>query len=281
MNRKLEGRVALVTGGARAQGLSHAQLLAEEGADVILVDSVSAIDTIAYEMPGPDELDEAAEQVRSLGGRAITIESDVRDGNRLGIEVAKAVDQLGRLDIVVANAGVLGPTGPSWEMTREQWSTVVDINLTGVWETFRATLPHVIAGGRGGSVIAISSIAGLRGVPNASHYTASKHGVVGLIGSLANELAQHGIRANTVHPTNVRTPMIDNPGTAKLFRPDLEAPTLDDSAEALRAINLLPVPWVDAKDVSAAVLWLASDDSRYVTGASLPVDAGMLAKHAH
>lgn len=276
---RLAGKVALVTGAARGQGRSHAVTLADHGADVILVDAVRPIEGVGYPLPSSPELKEAAQAVEACGRRAVVVESDVRDEG-LGSAVSDAVDRLGALDIVVANAGVLGSPKPSWELTRDEWATVIDINLTGVWQTTKATVPHLIAGGRGGSIIAISSIAGLRGVPNVAQYCAAKHGVVGLATALANEVAEHGIRVNTIHPTNVRTPMIDNPVSAKIFRPDLDQPTLDDGTDVLRRINMLPLPWVEMHDVSQAVLWLASEESRYITGTALPVDAGMLSKYA-
>ncbi|QUH01818.1 mycofactocin-coupled SDR family oxidoreductase [Saccharopolyspora erythraea] len=277
--RRVAGKIALVTGAARGQGRSHAVTLAEHGADVILVDAVRTIDTIGYSMPTPDDLKDTARAVEALDRRAVVIEADVRD-DELGSLVGDAVAELGGLDVVVANAGVVGSPKPSWELSRDEWSAVVDINLTGVWQTTKASVPHLIADGRGGSIIAISSIAGLRGIPNVAQYCAAKHGVVGLATALANEVAEHRIRVNTIHPTNVRTPMIDNPVTAKVFRPDLEEPTLDDSSDVLRRINMLPVPWVESADISQAVLWLASDESRYVTGAAVPVDAGMLSNYA-
>jgi SDR family mycofactocin-dependent oxidoreductase len=276
---RVAGKIALVTGAARGQGRSHAVTLARHGADVILVDSVRGIDNVAYPMPTPEDLKQTAEAVETLDRRAVIVEADVRDDG-LGKPVGDAVRELGgNLDIVVANAGVLVPIKPSWELSRDEWSTVIDVNLTGVWQTTKATVPHMIAGGRGGSIIIISSIAGLRGIPQVAQYCAAKHGVVGLSTALANEVAEHFIRVNTIHPTNVRTPMIDNPISAKIFRPDLEHPTLDDGVETLRQINLLPIPWVDSEDISNAVLWLASDESRYVTGTAMPVDAGMLSKY--
>jgi SDR family mycofactocin-dependent oxidoreductase len=277
-NGKVAGKVALVTGAARGQGKSHAVRLAEEGADLILIDAAKPIDGIAYDMPTAGELEATAEQIRKMGKRVHAYEVDVRDLAGLEAAVGGATADLGRLDVVVANAGVLSPASRTWEMPPAQWQTVVDINLTGVWHTVRATIGRMVEFGHGGSVILISSIAGLRGIPNHSNYVAAKHGLGGLAGSLANEVAEFGIRVNTVHPTNVRTPMIDNPSSAKHFRPDLSSPTLEDGRNALTAINLLPVPWVSVADVSSAVLWLASDESRYVTGASIPIDAGMLAK---
>lgn len=276
---RIEGAVVLITGAARGQGRSHALRFAREGADVILLDSVAPIDGIGYGMPSPQDLKCVAEEVRGLGRRAFVVQADVRNLDDVATGVGSAVEELGRLDTLVANAGVLGATKPTWEMTPEEWSTVVDINLTGVWNSVKVAVPLMIASGNGGSVILISSIAGLRGVPSVASYVAAKHGLVGLAGSLANEVAEYGIRVNTVHPTNVRTPMIDNPTSARIFRPDLEAPTLEDGVAVLERINLLPTPWIDPEDVSAAVLWLASAEARYVTGAAIPVDAGMLSKY--
>ena len=218
---RLSGKVALITGAARGQGRSHALAFAEEGADLILVDAVRPIDTVGYAMPTAADLKDTVRLVEDRHRRAVALDVDVRDENLLDA-VTDAVATLGRLDVAVANAGILGPAKPSWELTRAEWDAVVEVNLTGVWQTMKAAIPHMIAGGRGGSIIAISSIAGLRGVPHVANYAAAKHGVVGLANSVANEVAAHGIRVNTVHPTNVRTEMIDNPTSARIFRPDLD-----------------------------------------------------------
>lgn len=273
------GKVAFVTGAARGQGRSHALRLAEQGADLILLDAVAPIATVDYAMPSAEDFEAVVDEARKLGARVVYDAADVRDLESMEKVVAAGLAELGRLDIVVANAGILGAAAPTWMLTEEQWHSVVDVNLNGVWNTVRASVGSMIEAGNGGSVILISSIAGLRGVPNVSHYVTAKHGLVGLAGSLANEVAQYAIRVNTVHPTNVLTPMIDNPASAKLFRPDLDAPTLQDGVATLSGINLMPVPYIEARDVTAAVLWLASEESRYVTGAAIPIDAGMLAKY--
>jgi len=276
---RVAGTVALVTGAARGQGRAHALRLAEEGADIVLLDAAQAIEGIAYEMPTRDDLLGVASEVIERGRRAVVVEADVRDLEAVTAGVSRAFQEFGRLDTLVANAGVLGAAKPSWELSAEEWRTVLDINLTGVWNCVKAVMPLMIEAGHGGSIIMISSIAGLRGVPAVANYAAAKHALVGLAGSVANEVAQYGIRVNTVHPTNVRTPMIDNPSSALIFRPDLETPSLEDGIEVLQRINLLPVPWVEPADVASAVLWLASTEARYVTGAAIPVDAGMLAKY--
>lgn len=276
---RLDGRVAFITGGARGQGRSHALGAAREGADIILTDLGAAIDGVDYDLPSRHDLEAVAKEVETLGGRVAFFDADVRDLDALQAGLDGAVAELGRLDVVVANAGILGAMGKTWEVAKADWDRLIDINLTGVWHTVKAAVPHMIAAGNGGSVVLISSIAGRAGVPNVAAYVSAKHALVGLAGSLANEVAEYGIRANTVHPTNVDTPMINNPEAAKLFRPDLDAPTFDDAAEPLQRINLLRVPWVQARDITDAVLWLASDESRYVTGAAIPVDAGMLSKY--
>jgi SDR family mycofactocin-dependent oxidoreductase len=277
--KRFSGQAVVVTGAARGQGKEHALRFAREGADVVLVDSVSSIDTVGYPLPTRKDLDQVACKIEDLDRRAIVLEVDVRDAEGLAVGIGGAVAELGRLDVLVANAGILGPARRTWELHRKEWDAVIDVNLTGVWASIKACIPHMIAAGHGGSVVLISSIAGLLGIPGVSNYVAAKHALVGLAGSLANEVAEHGIRVNTVHPTNVRTPMIDNASSATIFRPDLEMPTLDDAAEVLQRINLLHLPWVQAEDVTAAVTWLCSDEARYVTGAALPVDAGMLSKY--
>ncbi|QSR28802.1 SDR family mycofactocin-dependent oxidoreductase [Nocardioides aromaticivorans] len=276
---KLAARVVFITGAARGQGRSHAIGAAREGADVILTDVVAPLDGVDYELPTRDDLDQVVKEVEALGQRAIAFEADVRDLDALQAGLDAAVAELGRLDVVVANAGILGAMGKTWEVSKADWDRLIDVNLTGVWHTVKVAVPHMISAGNGGSVVLISSIAGKLGIPNVAAYVSAKHALVGLAGSLANEGAEFGIRANTVHPTNVDTPMINNPEAARLFRPDLEHPTFDDAAEPLGRINLLPVPWVQAQDITDAVLWLASDESKYVTGASIPVDAGMLSKY--
>jgi NAD(P)-dependent dehydrogenase (short-subunit alcohol dehydrogenase family) len=187
------------------------------------------------------------------------------------------VAELGRLDIVSANAGVGAGPHAAWEIDEATWQTMIDINLTGVWHTAKAAIPHLIAN-NGGSIILTSSAAGLQAYENIAHYVSAKHGVVGLMRTLALELAPHGIRVNSVHPTQVDTPMIQNEATWRLFRPDLEHPTKADFAPASQTLNALPVPWVEPVDISNAVLFLASDEARYVTGVTFPVDAGAIIK---
>lgn len=274
----LEGKVALVTGAARGQGRSHAIRLAEAGADVIAVDLCAKPTTTTYRGSTPEDLDETARHIEKTGKRAFTAVVDVRDLPQVEKAVAEGISEFGRLDTVVANAGIFS-SAPLHELTEAQWDEMIAINLSGVWKTVRATVPHLIAQGDGGSIILISSTGGLQGFPNFAHYVSAKHGVTGLARTAANELAPHRIRCNSIHPSSVLTDMIDHEDMYKLFRPDLESPTHDDFKEACQSgMNLLPVPWLEPRDISAAVVWLASDESRYVTGVALPIDAGAMAK---
>ncbi|SED32670.1 mycofactocin-coupled SDR family oxidoreductase [Rhodococcus koreensis] len=275
---QLEGKVALVTGAARGQGRSHAIRLAEEGADVIIVDLCAKPATTKYRGATEDELQETARHIEKFGQRAHVAVADVRSLSQLQDVVAEGVAKLGRLDTVVANAGIFS-SAPLHELSEEQWDEMVDINLSGVWKTMRATVPHLIEQGEGGSIVLISSTGGLQGFPNFAHYVAAKHGVTGLARTAANELGAHRIRCNSIHPTSVLTDMIDNEDMYRLFRPDLETPTHEDFREACEtAMNVLPIPWIEPVDVSNAVVWLASDAARYVTGIAMPVDAGALNK---
>ena len=275
---RVEGQVALVTGAARGQGRSHAIKLAEEGADVILVDVPGEVVDIAYPLGTSDELDQTAKDIENLGRKAVVIQADVRDLDTLAAEVDRAVAELGRLDIVSANAGIASNPFLSQDIPDNTWRQMIDINLTGVWHTTKVAVPHILAGERGGAIVLTSSAAGLKGYAQISHYSAAKHGVVGLMRSLALELAPHRVRVNSLHPTQVDTPMIQNLGTYKIFNPHLENPTRDDFEVASTTTNALPIPWVESSDVSNALLFLVSDDARYITGAAIPVDAGTTLK---
>jgi (+)-trans-carveol dehydrogenase len=274
---RVAGKVAFITGAARGQGRSHAVRLAEEGADIIAVDTCADVETVPYPMASEADLAETARLVEKHGRRVVTRAADVRDQETLSEAVAEGVRQLGRLDIVCANAGVLS-FGATHELTEQAWKDVLDIDLTGVWHTCKATIPHLIVGGSGGSIILTSSTSGLKGTANLGHYSAAKHGVVGLMHTMAKELAPHFIRVNSVHPTIVPTTMMVNEAMYRIWRPDLESPGLDDVRDLYVQHNLLDVPWVEESDISNAVLFLASDEARYITSSEFVIDAGQTQK---
>lgn len=276
---RVDGKVAFITGAARSQGRSHALRLAQEGADIIAVDLCDDVESVRDFYPGAtaEDLNETVRQVEELDRRIVATQADVRDQAGLSRALADGVTQLGRVDIVCANAGIF-TLGEAHEIDDGSWRDMMDVNLTGVWRTCKAAIPHLIEGGRGGSIIITSSGAGFKGTPNTAHYTSTKHAVVGLMRTLAHELAPHFIRVNTVHPTAVDTIMIQNERTWRLFRPDLDEPTREDAADGFASLNALPIPWVEPVDISNAVLFLASDEARYITGVTLPVDAGMSIK---
>jgi (+)-trans-carveol dehydrogenase len=277
MSGRVEGKVAFITGAARGQGRSHAIRLAQEGADIIAVDLCAQIDTVPYGMATPADLEETVKAVEALDRRIVATQADVRDYGALKKALDDGVAQLGRLDIVSANAGIFS-MGTITELTEQQWQDMIDVNLTGVWHAAKAAIPQLIEQGTGGSIVLTSSAAGLEGMANIGHYVSAKHGVVGLMRTLALELAPHSIRVNSVHPTTVNTDMIQNETTYRMFRPDLENPTSKDAEAAFASINALPIPWVEPVDISNAVLFLASDEARYITGVTLPIDAGELTK---
>lgn len=268
---RVEGKVALITGAARGQGRSHAVRLAQEGADIIAVDLCRDVDTVAY--PGATEADlaETVRQVEDLDRRILGHRADVRDLAAMESLVAEGISEFGHIDIVCANAGIAS-AAPAWELDEQTWQEMLDINLTGVWKTVRPVIPHMIERGSG-SIILTSSTAGLVAFGNLAHYTAAKHGVTGLMRCLAVELAQHGVRCNSVHPTTVSTDMIHNDAIRELFL-GRTGGTMEEAAVEFTNVNALPVPWVEAVDISNAVLYLASDEARYVTGHTQVVDAG-------
>lgn len=268
---KLDGKVAFITGAARGQGRSHAIRLAQEGADIIAVDICRDLPTVPYPMGTAADLAETVEAIESLDRRVVTAEVDVRDPAALKAALAQGVAELGGVDIVLPNAGILGDLGDASSDQDLYFREVVDINLTGVWNTISAAAPIMIEQGRGGAMVLTSSTQGLTGRGGngsgaLSGYCAAKHGVVGLMRTFANWLAPHNIRVNTVHPTGVDTPMIMNEAVGAMIEAHPEL------ADALA--NLMPVQVIEAIDISNAIAWLVSDEARYVTGITLPVDAG-------
>ena len=269
---KLDGQVAFITGGARGQGRSHAIRLAQEGADIVAVDICRQMEAVSYPMPGPEDLEQTVKEVEALGRRIVARQADVRDVEALQAAFDDGVAQLGPVTIVLANAGI--GAGASPVSDEQQWADVIEVNLTGVWNTGRVAIPSMIRAGQGGSIVLTSSTGGLIGVgiPAAGFlaYTAAKHGVIGLMRSWANYLAPHFIRVNSVAPTAVRTPMAADG--------DLSEVMARNPGIANALTNAMPVDLVEPIDVSNAIAWLVSDESRYVTGTVVPVDAGILNK---
>ncbi len=271
---RLEGKVALVSGAARGQGRAHCVRFAEEGADIIAFDLCGPVETVRYEPAGPEDLAETVAQVEALDRRIVAGTADVRDVDAVRRIVAKGTGRLGRLDVISAVAGIAGST--SWDAVSDlRWQQMLDINLTGVWNTVRAGVPAILAGDSGGSVILTSSLLGLKGRPNTGPYTAAKHGVIGLMRTLAQELGPRKIRVNALCPGNVATPMILNDATFALYSPDHPDPGIEQMEEINRTtFSAMDVPFLEPVDLANAALWLASEESRYVTGVALPVDTG-------
>jgi SDR family mycofactocin-dependent oxidoreductase len=271
----LEGKVALVTGAARGQGRSHAIRLAEDGADIVAIDIAAPIPTAYYPPATPADLKLTAKLVEAEGVRVLTAAADVRDRLALDDVVARALAAFDRIDIVIANAGTASHA-PTWELADDQWQDVLDVNLTGVWRTVKACVPSMIARGQGGAIVLTSSLAGLHGYANIASYVAAKHGVNGLMRTLANELGPHNIRVNSVCPGLINTDMMMNAETYAMFRPDVAHPTLEDARQVFRGMQLLPLDWLEPRDVSNAIAFLVSDQARAITGVALPVDGGQL-----
>lgn len=264
------GRVALITGAARGQGRAHADRLTSAGADVILVDIAGPLPPcVPYDSPTPHDLANTAELVRANGRRAITAAVDTRDHDTLSAAVDDAVAELGRLDVIVANAGICVP-GPWDQVTPRDFQDVLDVNVVGTWNTVMAGAKHVVAGGRGGSIILIGSAAGITMEPFMIAYTASKHAVVGLARAFAAELGKHRIRVNSLHPGSVATPM----GTGRMLDAIADAAASNPALRNGFGKQLIPDAVTMPEDVAHAVLWLASDESRYVTGTAMSVDVG-------
>lgn len=275
MSKRFDDKVVFITGAARGQGRAAAVAFAREGADIIALDVCGEV---APDSPAsvPADFEETVAAVESTGRRIVARDGDVRDLAVIESALADGVAQLGRLDFVIANAGIAG-MGASDQLSEKQWDRMIAVNLSGAWRTCRAAIPHLRETGSG-SIVFTASAAGLKGMPWVSHYSAAKHGVIGLMESLAAELGPKWIRVNAVCSTTVRTPLIEHEEHFRLFRPDLEHPTAADIEKAAAKLNLLPTPWVEAEDVANAILWLCSDQARFVTGVALPVDAGFLIK---
>lgn len=272
---KLDRRVAFITGGARGQGRSHAVTFAAEGADIVVCDIAADIPTVPYAMPRLDDLEQTAKLVEGLGRRCLAIQADVRVTEQINSAVSRAIAEFGKIDILLANAGICG-FGKFWEITDDMWDDMIATDLTGVFKTMRAVVPHMIERGSG-RIIATSSMGGRMGNQNLAHYVAAKWGVIGLVKTLAVEVAKNGITVNAVCPSAVDTDMVHNDALYGLFCPDLENPTKADVEPRYTAMNQIPVPWLDPAEISRAMLFLASDDARYITGSTVDVDCGATA----
>ena len=272
---KLDGKVAFVTGGARGQGRSHSVLFAEEGADIVILDIAADIATAPYSLSRPDDLEHTSQLVQDRGRRCMTIVGDVRDSEQVQSAVDQAIAEFGQIDVLLANAGICG-FGKFWEITDEMWDDMIGTDLTGVFKVMRAVVPHMVERGSG-RIIATSSMGGRMGNPNLAHYVAAKWGVIGLVKTLALEVAGSGITVNAVCPSAVDTDMVHNDALYGLFCPGLENPTKADVEPIYTAMNQIPVPWVDPIEISRAMLFLASDEARFITGSTIDVDCGATA----
>ena len=269
-DRPLEGRVAYITGAARGQGRAHCVRLARAGANIVAIDACGPVGAhIGYPPAQPDDLAETVRLVEDEGAKISADRVDVRDLAGQQRVIASAIEQFGRLDIVVANAGVMS-WGRAWEISAEQWQEMIDINLTGYWNTIKAAVPAMIEAGNGGSIIAISSAAGIKAVPGAGHYSASKFGIVGLTNSLAIELGEYDIRVNSVHTYGVDTPLGHDPSLYTTFE-RFPRYAYSFSPGALETMSLTP-----PEQVSEIVLFLATDGSGLMTGAQVAADKGYL-----
>jgi SDR family mycofactocin-dependent oxidoreductase len=274
---KHEGKVAVISGGARGQGRAHAIKLASEGADIVVFDICEQLPTVDVPMATLADLEETARLVRETGRRVIALRGDVRDSDSLAQVRDTALAEFGQIDIVVANAGIVS-LGSAVSMSDAMWDEMIAVNLSGVFKTVRACLPPMIDSGRGGVAILTASTASFRAYDSHVHYTTAKHGVIGLMRSLAYELVSHNIRVNAVAPAAVATPLVQNEVMYNLFTGGREDATFDDVRAAFTGLNLMKEPWVQAEDVANAVSWLASDEARYITGVALPIDLGLLIK---
>jgi SDR family mycofactocin-dependent oxidoreductase len=268
----------MVTGAGRGQGRSHAVALAAEGADVVVCDIAADIDTVPYPLATTEDLNETVRSVQGLGRRCIGVGADVRDREAMTEVADAALSEFGRLDILSANAGIAGVHRIA-DMSAASWRNMLAVNLDGVFNSMQAVLPAMTAQTYG-RIIATSSVVGRTGAPNIGHYVAAKWGVIGLVKSLALEVAEMGITVNAVCPTSVDTPMIQNEAFERLFLPNIDHPTRDQVEEAYRALNPMPTPWLDPSDVSAGVVFLASDEARYITGETLMIACGWNARNS-
>ena len=269
---RFDGKVVLVTGGARGQGRSHALEFAKEGADIVVTDIARQVDTVPYGMSSESDLADTVKQVEELDQRCLSVVADARDTTATNRAVEAAIAEFGQIDILLANHGLLS-LSPVAEMSDEMWDDVIGSDLTGVFKSIRAVLPHMLAR-KSGRIIATASMAGRTGLPTVAHYCAAKWGVIGLIKSVAREVAAEGITVNCICPTNLDSDMIHNPAFYGLFAPGIENPTREQVTPGFTSLNAIPIPWIEAIDISNAMMFLASPEARYITGEALHVSAG-------
>lgn len=274
---KLDGKVALITGGARGQGRSHARTLAAEGADIVVGDACRSFEHVPYPGSTDADLQETVKLVEELDRRCVARQVDVTEADQTRSLVDTAIAEFGRIDVLVINHGIFAGGVPTWELDEAEWDEQIDVNLKGVWLTCKYAIPHMIDNG-GGSVIMTSSMAGLKGFTGFTHYVAAKHGVIGITRALANETAKLGIRVNAICPTAVDTDMMNNPWAYSLFAGGDPHATREQMLAGTASLNAQPVALIEARDLSRMVLFLASDESRYITGLAHPVDAGSFNK---
>lgn len=275
---RFEGRRVLITGGARGQGRNHAVRFAREGADVAVLDIASTrIETVPYDIASPEDLEQTVALIEAEGQRGLAVQADVRSATEVNRAVERVLERFEAIDVLVVNAGIC-TFGALESMDEDLWQTMIDVNLTGAFNSVRAAVPGMVENGYG-RVIATSSMAGRAGWENIGHYAASKWGLIGMVKSLALEVADRGVTANIVCPSSVNTPMMHNEASYRLFRPDLEDPTMEDALPAFQSVNVLPVPYAETDDISDSVLFLASDKAKFITGATLSPSTGVNARN--
>lgn len=276
--QRFAGKVVLVSGAGRGQGRQVAIDLAREGADIVGFDICEDIATASVPMATAEDLDATRAEVEAAGRRMVAMAADVRDYPRVEEAVQRGLAEFGRLDGVVANAGIVTDTGPFWELSLEGWNDVIATNLTGVFHTVKAATPAIIEGGRGGALVLVASAGATKGFPNISNYVAAKRGLVGMLNPMAAELGPHGIRVNALSPTNVGTDLFLSETNKKLFMPHVDSPSDEEYEKACRPQHVMPTGWIDSTDTSSATRWLLSDEARYVTGLEMRVDAGVVVR---
>ncbi len=275
---RFEGKVVMVTGGARGQGRSHALAFAKEGASIVVSDIAAQVESVPYTMASEDDLLETVKLVEALDQRCVAVTADCRDSAAMKAATDEAVGEFGRIDIMLVNHGLLS-LSPVVDMSDEVWDDVIDSDLTGVFKATRAVLPHMLAQGSG-RIVVTASMAGRVGLPTVAHYCAAKWGAIGFVKSVAREVAANGITVNAVCPTNCNTDMIHNPAFYALFAPGVDNPTREEVVPGFVSLNAIPVPWIEPIDISNAIMFLASDEARYITGEALHVSAGWNAFNA-